>query len=303
MKLIDILVGKGDGMELFGVHTKYLAMDPDGRVYGYTEIPTPSVIGWSVPGNSCSTDGRGCLIQIDRDDIDGQWQSAIITRDQYEAALAEKENPLPWDEKKTDTDGWIEWSGGKCPVPSGTLVDVKHRGGEVYQNKPALGDNNVRWSHVGSRGDIIAYRLHQPQQVGHTEAEQEADLNECIGQAPVTGWNGEGLPPVGCECEFMKHTLDAMPNWRRGIIKYVSEYTVVIVEALSPGEFVAHPRTCDFRPVRTEAERKRDIATQSMKSVWREVAGKEVNGKLLSIYEVIYDAIAAGKIHGVKLED
>lgn len=74
-------------------------------------------------------------------------------------------------------------------------------------------------------------------------------------QYETTGWDGTGLPPVGCECEFMKHTLDTTLNWRRGIIKYVSEYTVVIVEALSPGEFVAHPRTCNFRPLRTEAER------------------------------------------------
>ena len=74
-------------------------------------------------------------------------------------------------------------------------------------------------------------------------------------QYEATGWDGTGLPPVGVECEFMKHTLDTTPNWRRGIIKYVSEYTVVIVEALSPGEFVAHPRTCNFRPLRTEAER------------------------------------------------
>lgn len=74
-------------------------------------------------------------------------------------------------------------------------------------------------------------------------------------QYEATGWDGIGLPPVGVECEFMKHTLDTTPNWRRGIIKYISEYTVVIIEALSPGEFVAHPRTCNFRPLRTEAER------------------------------------------------
>ena len=74
-------------------------------------------------------------------------------------------------------------------------------------------------------------------------------------QYEAADWDGTNLPPVGVECEFMKHTLDTTPNWRRGIIKYVSEYTVVIVEALSPGEFVAHPRTCNFRPIRTEAER------------------------------------------------
>lgn len=41
-----------------------------------------------------------------------------VTRDQYEAALSAK------------NDGWIEWGGGECPVPTGTLVDVRYRNGE-----------------------------------------------------------------------------------------------------------------------------------------------------------------------------
>lgn len=118
-----------------------------------------------------------------------------------------------------------------------------------------------------------------------------------IGQDAAPVWNGEGLPPVGCECEFMKHTLDAMPNWRRGIIKYVSEYTVVIVEALSPGEFVAHPRTCEFRPIRSEAERKRD---ESLRVIYEILdAGTSTKQDAADIY----DAIAAGKIPGLKLDD
>lgn len=312
MKLIDILVGKGDGMELFGVHTKYLAMDPDGRVYGYTEIPTPSVIGWIVPGNSYSTDGRGCLIQIDRDDIDGQWQSAIITREQYESALSAK------------NDGWIEWGGGECPVPCGTIVDVKHRCGAVSENQqawpkghkeshimvnPLSNAGQAFWRHENSVMDIIAYRLYQAtksEQVradvwnayaGIEEASDEIDLNECIGQSPVTTWGGEGLPPVGCECERSW----AGDKWLQCKIIFSGDDIVVV--KLATREAAYRLSDVRFRPILTEAERKRDIATQSMNSVWREVAGKEVNGKLLSIYEVIYDAIAAGEIPGVKLED
>lgn len=96
-------------------------------------------------------------------------------------------------------------------------------------------------------------------------------------QYEATGWNGTGLPPVGCTCEFMKHTLDTTPNWRRGIIKYVSKYTVVIVEALSPGEFVTHPRTCNFRPLRTEAERAIDEMVQ-------------LSGVSIGAAKILYDA-------------
>ena len=165
----------------------------------------------------------------------------------------------------------------------------------------------------GYSNDIIAYRLHKPtksEQVradawnayaGITEADDETDLNECIGQGVAPVWNGERLPTVGCECEFMKHTPDAIPNWHRGIIKYVSEYTVVIVEALSPGEFVAHPRTCDFRPLRSEADRKRDEAIEEMIKIATMYTTKSLGLDLA--FNSIYNSIAAGEIPGVKLED
>lgn len=124
-----------------------------------------------------------------------------ITREQYEAALAEKEHPLPWDDKNTDADGWIVWSGGECPVDGAAFVDYKMRSGEVSTADAHL----LRWNHKGYGGDIIAYRLHQPQtleehthggvtsgpltqadfaQAGITEPDDEADLNDCIGQTP-----------------------------------------------------------------------------------------------------------------------
>lgn len=66
----------------------------------------------------------------------------------------------PSDTTATESDGWIAWAGGECPVPFGTLVDVKHRDGDVYLKRPAgvtggAGD----WSHTNDNGDIIAYRV------------------------------------------------------------------------------------------------------------------------------------------------
>ena len=217
-----------------------------------------------------------------------------ITREQYEAALAAK------------NDGWIEWGGGECPVPYGTMVDVKYRDGLIKKGLQALIVNSGRsasrlfWAKDNIPTDIIAYRLHQPQETEQAEADDEAYLDECIGQDATPVWGGEGLPPVGCECEFMKHMLDAIPNWRRGIIKYVSEYTVVIVEALSHGEFVAHPRTCDFRPIRSEADKKREDA---LDAIYGAIASAERAHNRSDEADKVYEAIAAGKIPGVKLED
>jgi hypothetical protein len=295
MKLIDILVEETiENGWSWPEHANCITQDRDREI-----MPAkcqPSVAKFEASFNRWFLDGS----RIDcftADVLASDYAIAIITREQYEAALAAK------------NDGWIEWGGGEYPpVSTNAVVDVKLRCGSITARQPA-GAMNWQVNAQGDPGDIIAYRLHQPQEAdrvraaawnayaGITEADEEANLNECIGQDAAPVWNGEGLPPVGCECEFMKHTLDAIPNWRRGIIKYVSEYTVVIVEALSPGEFVAHPRTCDFRPVPSEAERKRDEAKIAIAELCRSSAS---NGHSA---DLIFDAIAAGKIPGVKLED
>lgn len=301
MKLIDILVDAGDETPLFGVHTKYLAMDPDGRVHGYCEMPSPTALGWGVPDALYSTDGRGCLIQIYRDDVDGQWQSAIITREQYEAALAAK------------NDGWIDWPGGKCPVEKGALIDVKWRDGKVdaaipaKMRCPSRERQAIIWHHGGHELDIIAYRPHQPNEAekvrasawgayaGITKADEEVDLNECIGQDDAPVWDGEGLPPVGCECEYTKESLPGN-EWTQCTVDYVGASFVVYRDCYGV-ELTGIIGDIKFRPIRSEADRKRD---ESLRVIYEILdAGTSTKQDAADIY----DAIAAGKIPGVKLED
>ena len=280
MKLIDILVGRGDGMSLFGVNTKYLAMDPDGRVHGYCEMPSPTVLGWGIPDALYSTDGRGCLIQIDRDDVDGQWQSAIITREQYEAALAAK------------NDGWIDWGGGECPVNPSEMVDVIFgRGGRVSTN---IADC-WRWNHSGTDSDIIAYRLHKPQEAAQPKADDETDLNECIGQDAAPVWGGEGKPAIGEKCEH-----HSGGQWEAVTIAGIYENLVTgftdywMVKEDGSSYTVGNPYR--LRPIRSEADKKRYAAIESLFAVLD--SGVSTSQDAIDIY----DAIAAGKIPGVKLE-
>lgn len=97
----------------------------------------------------------------------------MVTREQYEAALAASE-------------GWIEWCGGDCPADGDAIVEVKYRKPNPCQfNNDRAG--YFSWAHDGIDGDIIAYRLKQPtksEQVRDDAAEKddEADLNECIGR-------------------------------------------------------------------------------------------------------------------------
>lgn len=103
-------------------------------------------------------------------------------------------------------------------------------------------------------------------------------------------WNGEGVPPVGCECEC--RFLDA---WHVCKVLFVGAEVIVGVIDGSEGVFsVNHTK---FRPLQSEAERKRDAAVEAMQ---REA--DEGDNWIYSEYEIIYDAIAAGKIPGVNLD-
>lgn len=189
-----------------------MAQDADGAVQNYSDtrdirINDEFAHGSSRIACSYSIESGECEVSTDR-------LTAIITREQYEAALAEKQNPLPWDEEKTDADGWIDWAGGECPVEEGTLVDVRYRCGRENHHVSAgivcdMGGSDSDccaedWSHDNSTHDIIAYRLHQPQEANSRANDErlatdlvsvglvqkpiddacrvEADLNDCIGQ-------------------------------------------------------------------------------------------------------------------------
>ena len=124
-----------------------------------------------------------------------------------------------------------------------------------------------------------------------------------LSQKPA--WNGEGLPPVGCECEY----LDSNGKWYPVTIKYASDQLVVIfavtkVLDVEQGTEIAKDIIIDkpqFRPLRTEAERKRDAAAEVIDWYMPEFIPDTPN----EFYHAkkIYDAIAAGKIPGVRLDD
>lgn len=59
-------------------------------------------------------------------------------------------------------DGWIEWGGGECPVPSGTVVEVRLRNGYRYADAAMKGHcmKAGNWLHrLEYPAHIIAYRV------------------------------------------------------------------------------------------------------------------------------------------------
>lgn len=76
--------------------------------------------------------------------------------EEFDTPLPEIEEPLPTIEG-LGGDGWIEWHGGRCPVPAETRVRIRTASG--ITNQCLAG--SLRWQHhgIGNGGDIVAYRV------------------------------------------------------------------------------------------------------------------------------------------------
>lgn len=298
MKLIDILVEELPKRGGWPEGAAFVAQEEGGWLWSFTSKPQKDCDDEWMDESS-----RGYHNKVGKLPEASDHDTSAITREQYEAALEAK------------NDGWIEWGGGKCPVEKGTLIDVKWRDGKIDTEIPAKiklpsrDRQAIIWHHSGYELDIIAYRLHQPQEVAHTEAEQELDLNECIGQAPATIWGGEGLPPVGCECEWQDKNTK---QWNPVKVVYASEWVTVIREINKEKgddlveiaiENYGDDARLKFRPTRSEAERKRHDAAQALCYAGGGIGKVDESAGIGSCWFDVYDAIAAGKIPGVKLED
>lgn len=149
-----------------------------------------------------------CITAEDAPCLASDYATAIITREQYESAMAANKELRHYQVstehytpdvsagktvESTGSNGWIDWHGGECPVDSDAIVEVKYRKpSPLLFNNDRAGD--FTWSHDGCSGDIIAYRLVNKHEldtacidvkrdaVKPSDAQLEADLNDCIGQ-------------------------------------------------------------------------------------------------------------------------
>ena len=294
MKLIDMLVEDGMNGWQWPDGVEFITQDNGSSIYkgvafGYHKAPYLKKNIWLANNGTGHADAKIKKYDAVADD----WDTAIITREQYEAALAAK------------NDGWIEWGGGECPVDGRGMVDVIFgHGGRMSAN---IADC-WRWTHEGTDSDIIAYRLHKPQEAEQAKADDENDLNECIGQDTAPVWNGEGLPPVGCECEVTEDRNVFSGQWTLCKIVHFNhkkgqESQVCIIDHNGDFAILYENDGYKSRHIRSEAERKREEAiTKITDAICGEIpdTGMATAAKYAAR---AYDAIAAGKIPGVKLDD
>ncbi|MDK1199353.1 hypothetical protein QMT25_20665 [Cronobacter dublinensis] len=133
-----------------------------------------------------------------------------------------------------------------------------------------------------------------------TRDQYEAAL--AAAQKPV--WDGEGLPPVGCECEA-RYRDAANAEWfffRCVGVDCGIAFGWAGKEAVTLGK-----GSFEFRPIRSEAEDKRAAGVTSLAkaggAVDFEYGRKTIDGELSAPgwYE-LYDRIAAGEVAGIRIE-
>ncbi|WYC18350.1 hypothetical protein [Citrobacter phage vB_CfrS_K1M] len=118
-------------------------------------------------------------------------------------------------------------------------------------------------------------------------------------------WSGDGLPPVGCECE-RKFTGCSDTYWEMIKILWAGDdeilYEYIGKNFNSTKQYHSNVSSTHlFRPLRSETDKKRDAAVESINYWMPEYIPDTPNEYYHA--KKIYDAIAAGKIPGVKLDD
>jgi hypothetical protein len=169
-----------------------------------------------------------------------------------------------------DVDKWICFS---------TLPEVEIKGGEWV-------NNGGEWVSCIKNCEHLAE--------DYSKAIITREQYESALAASKPEWDGEGLPPVGCEFEFRANVNS---SWNRGVmcvVDYTNPFNVVVDDQC--GIYRVHE--LEFRPIRSEAEKKRYEVETELRTC---LAGTGAGITRLAA-KCIYDAIAAGKIPHIRID-
>lgn len=108
-------------------------------------------------------------------------------------------------------------------------------------------------------------------------------------------WNGEGVPPVGCECEFISNDT----SWGAVMVIGIDGDKVVFRPSGESYYGITPSERQIFRPLNHETK----IKQEAIKKIKELLIFDYGDDPRVNDATFIYDAIAAGKIPGVKLED
>lgn len=169
---------------------------------------------------------------------------------------------------------------------------------DSYRNEPEKDDNGLSWRDSGGLGyftRLFSSRAIDWEYAIITREQYEAAL----AASQQVEWNGEGLPPVGCECEYQSES----DGWVECEVLMYHKTVVILETPISGGSLtVARLDGANFRAAPTVADKRREEFATSLCSHLDDLT--DWDSPACKVHALaIYDAIAAGKIPGVKLDD
>ena len=161
-------------------------------------------------------------------------------------------------------------------APGDALVKFKNAGTDYFCDKFEVGG---RWTNPLYGKNIYLNEGLSGLLVGATVIAERRPITE-----PV--WDGEGLPPVGAECEIKR-----VAEWLPVKIEFISD-TNTIFTTRGGTEECYHTHSLKFRPIRSPEDVARD---EAIANICFAIGVRPDN----IVVQQTYDAIAAGKIPGI----
>lgn len=128
---------------------------------------------------------------------------------------------------KSEDDEWIEWNGGECPLPNGTVVNLKLRSGGVLNNQKC---EEWGWGAGGCYDCLVAYKVVEtpsakPQQALNDSPCDDTRVNESVSEESTEGFSNitvkhvqtvqisvKGYGVIEITMNEAKHLLDELYN-------------------------------------------------------------------------------------------
>lgn len=180
---------------------------------------------------------------------------------------------------------------------------MKYNATQYYYDGYAAQTNGLAYEHcqieIGTHARLDWFRGWRDAERDNRKKSSPSEIDssnkqfESLATKEDEAWRGDGLPPVGAECEWL--VVDH--NWI-GVKVLAYHDDEAWLQPLNGAKSFTVGGPGDFRPIRTEAERKREEAEGAMRLCLKGTG----YGMMQGAAKIVFDAIAAGKIPNIKLE-
>ncbi|GJL37859.1 hypothetical protein TUM17576_46790 [Enterobacter hormaechei] len=131
---------------------------------------------------------------------------------------------------------------------------------------------------------------------GHVTRDQ---YETALAASQKVEWDGVGLPPIGCEC--LTHAKPQGNEWCECKILAHTKFGGYDCAVFQTKETVSCSSAPHFRPIRSEADKKRKETIDLMDKRFKEVLAAG-STEAMAIFAAVYDTIAAGEMPGSNIE-